>query len=165
MLEQTFIDDTVVQLKKLKDRTDKAIAQVTDDQFAATIDAEANSIALIMKHVAGNMRSRWTAFLTSDGEKPTRNRDSEFEAGAADTRPAVTDAWQRAWDLTLRTIASLQPADLHETVQIRGESMSVVEAIHRQMLHYAEHAGQIILLAKHHAGDRWQTLSIPKKRA
>lgn len=164
MIERHFIDDAVLQLRKLKDRTDKALAQVGDDQFGAALDNDANSIAVIMKHVAGNMRSRWTDFLASDGEKPTRNRDTEFEAAAADTRQSVTDAWNHGWDLTLNTIGSLTPDDLQKTVHIRSEGMSAMDAIQRQMLHYAEHAGQIILLAKHFAGDRWQTLSIPKRR-
>ena len=164
MFERQFLDNVVTQLAKLKDRTDKAIAQVDDRQFSATIDADANSIALIMKHVAGNMRSRWTDFLTTDGEKPARNRDGEFEAGDGDTRQAVTTAWHHGWDLTLNTLRALTPDDLQKNVHIRGEVLSVVDAIHRQLVHYAEHAGQIILLAKHHAGPRWQTLSIPKKR-
>ena len=164
MIERQFLDSALAELRKLKEQADKAAAQVSDEQFAALIDPEANSIALIMKHVAGNMRSRWTDFLTSDGEKPNRERDREFEAERADTRAAVVDGWNRAWTLTLDTIAALQPSDVSRTVRIRGEEMTALQAIHRQLTHYAAHVGQIVLLAKHHAGDRWQTLSIPKKR-
>jgi hypothetical protein len=165
MLARHLIDDVGVQLQKLKDQADKAIAQITADQLFATIDADANSIALIMKHVAGNMRSRWTDFLTSDGEKPDRHRDSEFEAEGRDTRESIVAAWEHAWQLTLDTIAALGPDDLEKTVQIRGQDLTVVQAINRQLAHYAEHVGQIVLLAKHYAGNRWQTLSIPKRKA
>ena len=165
MIEERFLKEVPERLSQLKLRADKAISQVSDAEFSVTLDDEANSIALIMKHVAGNMRSRWTDFLTSDGEKPNRRRDSEFEADGQDTRAAVTAAWHAGWDLTIRTIAALTPEDLQKHVQIRGESLSVVDAIHRQMMHYAEHVGQIVLLAKHYAGAEWQSLSIPKRRA
>jgi hypothetical protein len=165
MLAKHMIDDAVVQLGKLKDQADKAIGQITAEQMFATIDAEANSIALIMKHVAGNMRSRWTNFLTSDGEKPDRNRDSEFEPEGRDTRETILAAWEHAWTLTLDTVSSLAPEDLEKTVRIRGQAHTVVEAINRQLSHYAGHVGQIVLLAKHYAGDRWQTLSMPKRKA
>jgi hypothetical protein len=147
MLAKHMIDDAVVQLGKLKEQADKAIAQVTGEQLFATLDDEANSIALIMKHLAGNMRSRWTNFLTSDGEKPDRNRDSEFEAEGGDTRETILAAWER-----------------EKTVRIRGQAHTVVEAINRQLSHYAAHVGQIVLLAKHYAGARWQTLSVPKRK-
>jgi hypothetical protein len=165
MIEQLYIDDAVGQLRRLKESADKSIAQVSDDQLFDTLDADANSIALIMKHVAGNMRSRWTDFLTADGEKPDRQRDGEFEREGKDTRANVVSEWEAAWTLTLETIASLQPGDLSKTVRIRNQPLSVVHAINRQMTHYAEHVGQIILLAKHYAGPRWQTLSIPKRKA
>ncbi len=164
MLAQHMIDDAVVQLGKLKDQADKAVAQVTADQLFAALDEEANSIALLMKHVAGNMRSRWTDFLTSDGEKPDRNRDSEFEPEALDTRETILAAWERAWKLTLDTVAGLRPNDLEKTVRIRGEGLTVVQAINRQLSHYAAHVGQIVLLAKHYAGPHWQTLTIPKRK-
>jgi hypothetical protein len=164
MLAKHMIDDAVVQLGKLKDQADKAVAQVTAEQMFATLDAEANSIALIMKHMAGNMRSRWTDFLTSDGEKPDRNRDGEFESEARDTRETILAAWEHAWKLTIDTVAALGPDDLERTVRIRGEGHSVVQAINRQLSHYAAHVGQIVLLAKHYAGARWQTLTIPKRK-
>lgn len=109
------------------------------------------------------MRSRWTDFLTTDGEKPDRNRDTEFERESGDTRPAILARWEAGWDLLFDTISSLQPGDLGRTVMIRGEPHTVVQAINRQLSHYSAHVGQIVLLAKHYAGPRWQTLSIPKK--
>jgi Protein of unknown function (DUF1572) len=164
MIEQQYVADAVVQLKKLKDQADKALAQTADDHLFATLDPESNSIAIIMKHIAGNMRSRWTDFLTTDGEKPDRERDSEFELAAADTRERILALWEDGWARTLNAVSSLTPADLSKTVRIRGEAHSVVEAINRQLTHYAAHVGQIVLLAKHFAGPDWQTLSIPRRR-
>jgi hypothetical protein len=164
VIEQQYLDDCVLQLRKVKGDADKAMAQIDDAQFFELLDADANSIALIVKHVAGNMRSRWTDFLTTDGEKPERHRDGEFERDAADTREAILEGWEAGWTLVFTTLQSLQPADLGKTVTIRGEPHSVVQAINRQMSHYAAHIGQIVLLAKHFAGPRWQTLSIPKKK-
>jgi hypothetical protein len=118
-----------------------------------------------MKHMAGNMRSRWTDFLTTDGEKPDRQRDTEFEVDAADTRERVLALWEDGWARTLGAISSLTAADLSKTVYVRGEAHSVVEAINRQTAHYAAHVGQIVLLAKHYAGGAWQTLSIPRGKS
>jgi len=165
MIEKHFLEDAVVQLKKLKAQADKALAQTADDHLFATLDPESNSIAIIMKHIAGNMRSRWTDFLTSDGEKPDRQRDTEFELAAADTRERILALWEDGWARTLSAVSSLTAADLSKTVHIRGEAQSVIEAINRQMTHYAAHVGQIVLLAKHFAGTGWQTLSIPRKRS
>ena len=164
MIEQHYLDDSLFQLRKLKTQADKAMAQIDDGQFFALIDADANSIALIVKHVTGNMRSRWTDFLTSDGEKPDRHRDSEFELEKTDTREAMIARWDAAWELLLKTIGALEPADLGRTVTIRKEPHTVVQAINRQLSHYSAHVGQIVLLAKHLAGPCWQTLSIPKNR-
>ncbi len=165
MIEQHYLADTLLQLNKLKGQVDKAIAQVNDEQFFATLDPESNSIAIIMKHIAGNMRSRWTDFLTSDGEKPDRNRDAEFEIGTAESRAEVISAWEDAWQRVFGAIGSLKPEDLGKTVTIRGEAHTVLEAINRQMTHYAAHVGQIVLLAKHFAGSAWQTLSIPRGKS
>jgi Protein of unknown function (DUF1572) len=165
MIEQHYLDDALVQLRKLKEQADRAVAQVSDEQFFATLDPESNSLAIIMKHVAGNMRSRWTDFLTSDGEKPDRERDKEFERGATDTRERVLAQWEHGWALVFGAISALAPSDLGRTVRIRGESHSVVEAINRQTTHYAAHVGQIVLLAKHHAGAEWKTLSIPRGKS
>jgi hypothetical protein len=165
MIEQHYLEDAVRQLKKLKAQADKALAQTADAQLFATLDPEANSIAIIMKHMAGNMRSRWTDFLTTDGEKPDRQRDTEFELEAADTRERVLALWEDGWARTLGAISSLTAADLSKTVHVRGEAHSVLEAINRQTTHYAAHVGQIVLLAKHYAGDAWQTLSIPRGKS
>jgi hypothetical protein len=165
VIEQHYLDDCVVQLRKLKTQAEKAIAQIEDGHLFATLDPESNSIAIIMKHIAGNMRSRWTDFLTSDGEKPNRNRDTEFEQDTDETRAALLARWEEGWDRFAKTITSLSPADLNKTITIRGESHSVIEAINRQMTHYAAHVGQIVLLAKHYAGSRWQTLSIPRGKS
>jgi hypothetical protein len=164
LIEQHYLDDTLLQLRKLKAQADKAMAQIDDGQFFALIDDDANSIALIVKHVAGNMRSRWTDFLTTDGEKPDRHRDTEFERDTSDTREAVLGRWDAGWNVLFTTIASLAPADLGKTVTIRNEPHTVVQAINRQLSHYAAHVGQIVLLAKHFAGPKWETLSIPKRR-
>ena len=163
MIEQHYLDDCVLQLRKLKAQADKAMAQVDDAQFFALLDADANSIGLIVKHVAGNMRSRWTDFLTSDGEKPDRHRDSEFEREAADTRDAILTRWEAGWEVLFNALMSLGPGDLGKTVTIRNEPHTVVQAINRQVSHYSAHTGQIVLLAKHFAGPKWKTLSIPKK--
>ncbi|MCM3879245.1 MAG: DUF1572 domain-containing protein [Vicinamibacterales bacterium] len=164
MFEQHYLDDCGVQLRKLKAQAEKAMAQVTDEQWFATLDPESNSIAHIVKHMAGNMRSRWTDFLTTDGEKPDRNRDTEFEVGPTEMRTAMMASWEGGWTTFAAAIASLQPGDLAKTVTIRGEPHTVVQAIGRQMTHYASHVGQIVLLAKHCAGPHWKTLSIPRRK-
>ena len=165
MIEQHYLDDSLQQLRKLKAQAEQAIAQTSDEHFFATLDPEANSIALIMKHMAGNMRSRWTDFLTTDGEKPDRERDREFETGTGDTRASIAAQWQEGWARVLNTIALLAPDDLSKTVYVRGEAHSVLEAINRQTSHYAAHVGQIVLLAKHYAGAKWKTLSIPRGKS
>jgi hypothetical protein len=164
MIEQQYLDDVHLQLRKLKAQADKGIAQIKDEDLFALIDPDANSIAILMKHLAGNMRSRWTDFLASDGEKPDRNRDSEFEV-ESDTPARLREGWDRAWTLALDAVASLQPEDLDKTVYVRGEAHAVIEAINRQLTHYAAHVGQIVLLAKHFAGADWKTLSIPKGKS
>jgi hypothetical protein len=165
MIEQHYLADALVQLKKLKAQADKALAQTTDAHLFATLDPEANSIAIIMKHMAGNMRSRWTDFLTTDGEKADRDRDTEFELGGADTRDRLFALWEDGWARALGAVSSLTAADLLETVHVRGEAHSVVEAVNRQTAHYAAHVGQIVLLAKHYAGRDWQTLSIARGKS
>jgi hypothetical protein len=165
VIEQHYLDDAVLQLEKLKAQADRALAQTTDEHLFATLDPDSNSIAIIMKHMAGNMRSRWTDFLTTDGEKPDRERDTEFELTAADTREQILALWEDGWARVLGAVSSLTPADLSRTVTIRGEPHSVIEAINRQTTHYAAHVGQIVLLSKHYAGARWQTLSIPRGKS
>ena len=160
-----YLDDGLLQLRKLKAQADKALAQIADDQLFAALDPEANSIALIMKHMAGNMRSRWTDFLSSDGEKPDRNRDSEFELHATDTKQTILAAWEDGWSRLFGAISALTPDDLGKPVRIRGEVHTVLEAINRQLTHYAAHVGQIVLLAKHFAGPAWRSLSIPRGKS
>ena len=165
MIERLFLDDTLLQLRKLKTQADRAVAQIGPEDLFALLGAEDNSIAVIMKHVAGNMRSRWTDFLTSDGEKPDRNRDTEFEIYPQDTREHILELWETGWRLVLGVVQSLGPDDLQRTVTVRGEAHTVVEAINRQLTHYAAHVGQIVLLSKHFAGERWESLSIPRGRS
>jgi hypothetical protein len=165
MMERQYLDDCLLQLRKLKTQADNAVQQIDDEQFFATLDPEANSIALIMKHMAGNMRSRWTEFLTSDGEKPDRDRDREFELHSTDDKAAVLGGWEEGWRLVFEALSSLSPDDLAKSVTIRGERHSVLEAINRQLTHYAAHVGQIVLLAKHCAGPAWQSLSIPRGKS
>lgn len=165
MIEQHFIDDCLLQLRKLKSQADKAIAQIEPEQIFTSLDEEANSIALLMKHMAGNMRSRWTDFLTTDGEKPDRERDREFIIEADDTHAAILSRWEDGWSRVFAAVSSLTADDLNRKVNIRGEAHTVIEAINRQMTHYAAHVGQIVLLAKHYAGPRWQSLSIPRGKS
>jgi len=165
MIDQHYLDDVRVQLRKLKELADKALAQIDDEQLFGVLDSEANSIAIIMKHVSGNMQSRWTDFLTSDGEKPNRERDREFVQESADTRAAIYAAWEGGWNRLFQTLSSLSADDLGKTVPIRGQAHTVVEAINRQMTHYAQHIGQIVLLAKHYAGPNWKSLSIPRGKS
>ena len=165
MIEQAYLEDSLLQLKKLKTQAEKAIAQTKDEHLFTTLDPEANSIAIIMKHMAGNMRSRWTDFLTTDGEKPDRNRDSEFESEGIERREKVVALWEEGWSRVFAAISSLKPEDLARTVRVRGEPHSVLEAINRQMTHYAVHVGQIVLLAKHYAGSDWKSLSIPRGKS
>jgi hypothetical protein len=162
VIERHYLDDCLRQLRKLKAQADKALSQIENQQMFAVLDPEANSIAIVMKHMAGNMRSRWTDFLTSDGEKADRDRDGEFVIATTDNREALVSAWEDGWNRVFHAMSSLTPEDLGKTVRIRGEAHSVVEAINRQLTHYAAHVGQIVLLAKHYAGPKWQSLSIPR---
>ena len=158
----SYLEDARALFGYYKKLGERAMAQVSDEQLTITLDDEANSIANIVKHMAGNMRSRWTNFLTTDGEKPDRNRDSEFEEPPA-TRAALLQTWEAGWACLFSALAPLTDADLGRTVTIRGEAHSVVQAINRQLAHYPHHVGQIILLAKHFAHDHWESLSIPRR--
>ena len=160
----SYLTDSLALFRQYKSLAERAIAQVSDEQLTQTLDPESNSIALIVKHIAGNMRSRWTNFLTTDGEKPDRDRDSEFEHPPA-TRGELLRLWESAWDCVFAAVEPLTEADLARTVTIRGEAHSVMQAINRQLLHYAMHIGQIVFLAKHFQSDRWNSLSIPKRRS
>jgi Protein of unknown function (DUF1572) len=160
----SYLEDAAEILRTYRKMAERAMAQVRDEDLFTVLDGEENSIGLIVKHMAGNMRSRWTDFLTSDGEKPDRNRDSEFVEPPA-TRESLMALWDAGWKLVFAAIEPLTEADLARTVTIRGEAHSVMQAINRQIAHYASHIGQIVLLAKHFAGEDWRTLSIPKAKA
>lgn len=157
-----YLEDARRQFRGLKHHAEKALAQVSDEDFFAQIDPGSNSIAILVKHVAGNLRSRWTDFLTSDGEKADRQRDSEFELEPGDTRASLMERWEEGWRRLFAAVDPLEPDDLSRTVQIRAEPHSVLKAMNRQLTHYAGHVGQIVLLAKHATGERWQTLSVPR---
>jgi len=156
--------DSIGVFQYYKKLAERAMAQCPDAGLFTILDAESNSIAIIVKHMAGNMRSRWTDFLTSDGEKPDRNRDTEFEAPPT-TRAELMEMWERGWKLLFGALEPLGDADLTRTITIRTEPHSVMQAINRQVAHYSYHAGQIVYLARHFAGDKWQTLTIPKKKS
>jgi hypothetical protein len=160
----SYLADSLTIFRQYKKMGEGAMAQVSDEQLTITLDPEMNSIAHIVKHMAGNMRSRWTDFLTTDGEKPNRNRDSEFVDAPA-TREALLAVWEDGWQHVFRALEPLSDADLGRTVQIRNEPHSVMQAINRQVAHYATHCGQITLLAKHFASDHWKSLSVPRNRS
>ncbi|MCU1236192.1 MAG: hypothetical protein JWP63_4159 [Candidatus Solibacter sp.] len=160
----SYLADALTLFHYYKKMGENAIAQVTDADLTRTLDGEMNSISLIVKHLAGNMRSRWTDFLTTDGEKPDRNRDSEFVEPPA-TREELMKTWEEGWDCLWRALGQLQEHEMVRTVTIRGERHSVLQAVNRQLAHYPYHIGQIVMLAKHFRGDQWQSLSIPKNRS
>lgn len=159
-----FLQDIRVQARKLKELADKALAQVRDEDLSVTLDPESNSLAMIVRHLAGNLRSRWTDFLTSDGEKPDRDRDAEFESHEA-TRADLLAAWDEGWERLFATLSSLTVEDLGKTVLIRSEPHTVVQALNRGLTHAAYHVGQIVLLAKHFASESWKSLSIPRGKS
>lgn len=160
----SYLEDSLTLFRYYKKLAERAMEQVTDEQLFLNLDDEANSIAIVVKHMAGNMRSRWTDFLTTDGEKPDRNRDGEFIDPPA-TRAALLQVWEDGWAHVFGALQPLTDADLGRTVTIRGEAHSVMQAINRQLAHYPHHVGQIVLLAKYFAGGRWQSLSIPRNRS
>ncbi|MGE5851434.1 MAG: DUF1572 family protein [Candidatus Methylomirabilota bacterium] len=164
MLPEHYLEESIRQLRKLKDLADKAMAQIRDENWFTTLGEESNSIAVIVKHMAGNMRSRWTDFLTSDGEKPDRKRDMEFEIGVRDAKESLLKRWEIGWRCLFDALTPLKPEDLSKTVLIRGEPLSVMQAINRQLSHYAYHVGQIVFLAKHFVGATWQSLSVPRRK-
>ncbi len=161
---QNFLDESITAFRNYKKLAEKAMNQVSDEEFFRALDQEANSIATITKHIGGNLRSRWTDFLTSDGEKPGRNRDSEFIV-ESDTRESLMQFWENGWDTLFETLQSLTIEDLGKIVQIRDEDFTVVKAVNRALAHTAYHIGQIAFLAKHFRSSEWQTLSIPKNKS
>ena len=161
-LGTTMIEDTLLTFRRQKDLAERALSQVDDQDFFRTIDAESNSIAIIVKHVGGNLKSRWTDFLTTDGEKPERDRDGEFLVADETNRRAIMAIWEAGWAALFNSFSLLRPADLLATVHVRGESLTAVAAMHRSVAHIAQHVGQIVLLAKHYRATDWKTLSIPR---
>jgi hypothetical protein len=161
----TYLADIKRTYRNYQSLADRAVAQVSDSELVVLIDPDALSIALIMQHVAGNLISRFTDFLTADGEKPTRDRDAEFEGGSASDLPRIRQRWADAWRIVLNTLDQLTIDDLERTVTIRGESFAVVEALNRSATHTAYHVGQIVFLAKHFTGAGWTSLSIPKGKS
>jgi hypothetical protein len=159
----SYLEDSLSVFRQYKKLGERAMEQVTDDQLFMALDDEMNSIAIVVKHMVGNMRSRWTDFLTADGEKADRNRDSEFET-PPDSRAALMQMWEEGWDLLFQALGPLSDQDLGRTVTIRSQPHSVMQAIQRQVAHYAYHCGQIVMLAKHFANSKWSSLSIPKAR-
>ena len=160
----SYIEDSLSLFRYYKKLGEGAIEQVTDEQLFATLDPEMNSIAIIVKHIAGNMRSRWTDFLTSDGEKPDRHRDTEFERPPA-TRAELMRLWDDGWGRVFEALEPLSDSDLERTVAIRGEPHSVMQAINRQIAHYSYHVGQIVFLAKHLNASGWKSLSVPRNKS
>ena len=160
----SHLEDSLSLFRYYKKLGEDAIAQVTDAELTATLDGEMNSIAQTVKHMAGNMRSRWTDFLTSDGEKANRQRDTEFVQPPA-TRAELMKLWEEGWDCVWGALGPLSESDLARTVTIRGENHSVTQAINRQLAHYAYHIGQIVLLAKHFRSEQWKSLTVPKNKS
>ena len=163
-LTTSYVEDSRELFRYYKKLAERAIAQVTDTHLTTVLDGEMNSIAIIVKHMTGNMRSRWTDFLTSDGEKPDRNRDSEFVEPPL-SRETLLAAWEAGWECLFHALEGLSENDLARTVTIRGEPHSVMQAINRQVAHYSYHCGQIVLLAKHFNHDQWQSLSVPRRQS
>src|SRR5437868_2767525 len=162
---QHYLEDALYTFRYYKSLAERAVAQISDEDFFRTIDDESNSIAVNVKHIAGNMLSRWTDFLTSDGEKPERNRDIEFVILPGTTKDEMRAYWEKGWQVTFAAIEPLTPDDLMRTIRIRGQDHTVVQAINRQLAHYAYHVGQIVYLAKHFKSSDWQSLSVPKNRS
>jgi hypothetical protein len=164
-LGQHYLDDAITTFRAYRKLAEKALAQLRGEEYFITLDEEANSIAVIMKHLAGNMLSRWTNFLTTDGEKPDRNRDMEFVIEPRTSKSEVENYWEKGWQRTFETLSALQPEDLLRTVMIRGETHTVLQSINRQLAHYPYHIGQIVFLAKHFRSSDWKSLSIPKNQS
>lgn len=162
---RNYLNDALASFRDYKKLAEKAFGQLKDEEFFVTLDEEGNSVGVIMKHMAGNMISRWTDFLSTDGEKPDRQRDLEFVLAPETGKKDLIEQWERGWARVFEAIEPLEPADLARTIFIRGKAHTVVEAINRQLTHYAMHIGQIIFLSKHLRSTEWQTLSIPRNRS
>lgn len=161
MIEQLYLDSAITRLSYYKMLGDKTMEQLTGEQLHWQPDGEPNSIYLIIKHLSGNMLSRWTDFLTSDGEKPWRDRDTEFEEAEA-SKGNILDLWEKGWTCMINALSALQPADLEKTIFIRNEPHFVIDAVNRQLCHVPHHVGQIVYIGKMIRKENWQSLSIPK---
>ncbi len=165
MIEKHFLENTIGVFNNYRALAEKSFSQLDNDKdFHFAPDPEANSLAQLIKHMSGNMISRWTDFLTTDGEKPTRNRDGEF-IDDHKTRIELIQEWDKGWEVFMHTLNSLTENDLMKTVTIRGEGLTVLQALNRQTAHYAYHIGQIVYLAKHIKSNEWKSLSIPKNKS
>ncbi len=160
----SYIKDSISLFQYYKRLAERALEQTPDEALFASLDAESNSIAVIVKHMSGNMRSRWTDFLTSDGEKPDRNRDTEFETPPT-TRRELLERWEEGWRYVFAALEPLSDADMSRTVTIRSEPHSVMQAINRQIAHYSYHVGQIVFLAKHFSAANWRSLTVPRGKS
>jgi len=164
-IAQHYLTDALQTFRDYKTLAERAFAQISDEDFFKTIDPESNSIAVNMKHLAGNMLSRWTGFLTTDGEKPERNRDLEFVMLPKTTKDDMIAYWEQGWKCVFDAVEPLKPEDLMRTITIRGQDHTVIQAINRQVAHYAYHVGQIVYLAKHFKSSEWQSLSVPRNHS
>jgi hypothetical protein len=160
-----YLQSIVAKFREQKKLAERAFAQLDDEQFFRALDPESNSVAVILQHLSGNMLSRWTNFLNSDGEKPDRNRDAEFVVSEGTTRARILERWEQGWRCLFQAVEALQPDDLNRQVYIRWQALSVVEALNRQLAHYAYHTGQIVFLAKHLKTGKWRSLSIPRDQS
>lgn len=164
LILQNVLDEAKQSFDGYKKLAERAFEQISDEEFFALIDAESNSMAIIAKHIGGNLRSRWSDFLMTDGEKEDRNRDAEF-AAETDSRDSIMRIWDAGWKAVFETLESLQTKDLGKTVRIRGEAFTVIRALNRSLTHTAYHVGQIVFLAKHLRESNWKTLSVPKNQS
>ena len=165
MIDSLFLSEAAGELRRYKDFAEKALAQVSDEAFFQQLDPESNSITVLVKHLAGNMRYMMTDFLGTIGENPNRDRDGEFVMEKTDDRGNLMDSWNEGWRLTFSTVEQLRPSDLEKEVRIKGTPQPVVRLINGQIPHIAFHVGQIVLLAKYHVRGSWQTLTTPRNRA
>jgi hypothetical protein len=164
-MTESYLQLVISEFKRLQSLADAAMSQLSDEQFFAVPSPGDHSVAVIVKHVGGNLLSRWSDFLTSDGEKPGRNRDTEFQVGAEDTREQLMQTWSHGWATLFTALEPLEDSDVARVITIRDEPLTVLQAVNRQLTHYAYHVGQIVYVAKHHCGRAWRTLSIPVGRS
>ncbi|HEY5228498.1 MAG TPA: DUF1572 family protein [Opitutaceae bacterium] len=158
---ENFLPLAIREFERMKKLADKAISQMPPEHFFTAPAEGDNSVAVIVKHMGGNLQSRWTGFMASDGEKPGRDRDTEFSILPGDSRESLLAGWEAGWSALFGALAPLSPADLESLVKIRGEPLTVLQAVSRQLTHYSYHVGQIVYLAKHFSGPKWSSLSIP----